>query len=269
MVTARAAVKFGTPARADGSHVTDANFTEDAILGGRLRVRQPARGYRVNVDTILLAAAVEAKPGARLLEAGCGIGAALLAVALRTPSATLVGIERDANMAAIARENVAINAMSARASILTGDVLDRSAARSADWGVFDGVFVNPPFDMTDEGNAPAKARRAAHIADAPIDAWVSVLADRLSGGAALTMIHRAAKLGEILAALDGRLGGAEIMPIRPNEALPAKRVLVRARKGSRAPSRLYRGLDLHDGSGAKYTLKTEGILRGEAEIEWA
>src|SRR5262245_44110435 len=35
--------------------------TEDAILNGRVRLKQPARGYRVNVDTVLLAAAVQAR----------------------------------------------------------------------------------------------------------------------------------------------------------------------------------------------------------------
>ena len=52
--------------------------TDDAILNGRVRLRQPARGYRVNVDTLLLAAAVEAPAASRLAEAGCGVGAALL-----------------------------------------------------------------------------------------------------------------------------------------------------------------------------------------------
>jgi tRNA1(Val) A37 N6-methylase TrmN6 len=239
-------------------------ITEDAILGGRLRVRQPARGYRVNVDTILLAAAVEAPPGARLLEAGCGVGAALLAVAARSGNARFVGLERDQNIAALARENVALNAMTAHVDIITGDVLERNA----NFGVFDGVFFNPPFDREGDGRPPAEARRAAHVADAPVDAWIAALADRLRGGAALTFIHRAAKLAEIMSALEGRLGGVEIMPVRPTAASPAKRLIVRARKGSRAPLRLLKGLDLHDASGAKHTLEAEAILRGDQTLDW-
>ncbi|MEQ1617292.1 MAG: methyltransferase [Terricaulis sp.] len=245
--------------------MTEAEITEDAILGGRLRVRQPARGYRVNVDTILLAAAVEAGSGARLMEAGCGVGAALLAAAAWAPGVHFVGVERDANMAALARENVALNAMSARVEIVTGDVLERSA----NIGVFDGVFCNPPFDREGEGRAPAQVRRHAHIADAPIDAWVAVLADRLRGGAALTLIHRAEKTRDILAALEGRLGGVALIPIRPRTGEAARRVLVQARKGSRAPFRLLPGLSLHDASGAKHTPETEAILRGEARISWS
>jgi tRNA1(Val) A37 N6-methylase TrmN6 len=238
--------------------------TEDAVLGGRIRIRQPAAGYRVNVDTMLLAAAVQAHAGMRLMEAGCGVAAAAIAVAARNENITLLGVERDQNIAMAARENVALNAMSERIEIATGDALDKQAA----YGVFDGVFFNPPFDAEGEGRAPDEVRRHAHIADAPIDAWIAALCDRLKGGAVLTLIHRAAKLGEILAALQGRLGGAEIVPIRPRADEPAKRVLVRARKGSRAPLKLLKGLDLHNASGAKYTPKTEAILRGEAFIGW-
>jgi len=239
--------------------------TEDALLGGRIRIRQPARGYRVNVDTVLLAAAVEARDGMRLLEAGCGVGAASIAVAIRNENISLLGVERETNIAEVARENVALNAMSSQIQIVTGDALNKNA----DYGVFDGVFLNPPFDADHEGNAPAEARRHAYVTEASIDVWIAALADRLKGGAALTLVHRAAKLPDILSGLDGRLGGVEIIPIRPRASEPAKRIVVRARKGSRAPLRLLRGLDLHDASGAKYTPETDAILKGEALLTWA
>lgn len=259
-------VKRGSAYRAKGSHqpVANKSVTEDAVLGGRIRIRQPSAGYRVNVDTMLLAAAVQAHAGMRLMEAGCGVAAAAIAVAARNENITLLGVERDQNIAMVARENVALNAMSERVEIATGDALDKHA----NYGVFDGVFFNPPFDAEGVGRAPDEVRRHAHIADMPIDAWIAALCDRLKGGAALTLIHRAAKLGEILAALQGRLGGPEIVPIRPRADEPAKRVLVRARKGSRAPLKLLKGLDLHDASDAKYTPEAEAILRGEAFIGW-
>lgn len=244
--------------------MSEVAVTEDFFLGGRLRIRQPARGYRVNADTLLLASAVEARSGARLLEVGCGVGAALLAVAARSENTSFVGLERDANMASLASENVAANGMSTRAEIQTGDVLGLQANRET----FDGVFFNPPFDHDGEGRAPSEERRHAYIADQSIDAWIKTLADRLKGDAALTLIHRAHKTPEILAALDGRLGGVEIIPIRPRADAPAKRVIVRARKGSRAPFQLHKGLDLHDASGAKHTPEAEALLRGETTLSW-
>lgn len=266
MVVLRWRVKLRRPSRAEGSQIgvpLVEQVTEDAILGGRVRVRQPARGYRFNVDTILLAASIECSHGARLMEAGCGVGAALLAVGARCANATLLGLERDQNIASIARENVALNAMTQRIEIVTGDVFDRTAAT----GTFDGVFFNPPFDHEEEGRAPSFGRRYAHIADAPIDAWVAVLADRLRGGATLTLIHRASRLPQILAAMEGRLGGAEVLPLQPRQGIAAKRVLVRARKGSRAPFRLLPSLLLHDGSGTKYTPVIQAVMQGE-RLEW-
>jgi len=238
-------------------------ITEDAILGGRVRIRQPAHGYRVNADTILLAAAVRCENGARLMEAGCGVGAATLAVAARCDGVSILGVERDRNIAQLARENVALNAMQARVEIVAGDVLERSA----NLGVFDGVFFNPPFDLEGEGRAPSPTRRDAHVTDAPLDRWVAALTDRLTGGAALTLIQRAAKLNAVLAALEGRLGGVEVWPLAPRADAPAKRILVRARKGSRAPMRLLAPLCLHDASGRKYTPAIEAVMQG-APLDW-
>ncbi|MFT3727310.1 MAG: methyltransferase [Terricaulis sp.] len=238
--------------------------TDDALLNGRIRVRQPARGYRVNADTLLLASAVEAEPGMRLMEAGCGVAAALLAVAVRSENTKLVGVERDTNIASIARENVAANAMSDRVEIVTGDALQKAM----NVGVFDGVFFNPPFDQEGEGRAPAEHRAYAHVSDASVGAWIAALADRLRGGAALTLIQRAAKLVEILSAMEGRLGGVELIPIRPRAGEPAKRIIMRARKGSRAPLKMYAGMDLHDASGAKYAPEMDAILKGETVLQF-
>jgi tRNA1(Val) A37 N6-methylase TrmN6 len=233
--------------------------TSDRWLGGRLVLRQPKDGYRAGADALLLAAAVE--PGDWLMEAGCGVGAALLAVATRLPSTRLLGVERDPAMATLARENVEANGLGARVTIEEADVLAGS-------GVYDGVFCNPPYAETGEGTAPGPARRGAYVTDASLDAWVAALSNRLAGGAALTMIHRADRLDRLLRALEGRLGGVTVLPVRPRAEAPAHRVLVRARKGSRAPLRMLRGLDLHDDSGARFTPESEAIFRGDAAIAW-
>jgi tRNA1(Val) A37 N6-methylase TrmN6 len=240
----------------------NAHVTLDLIYGGRARVRQPARGYRVNLDTILLAAAVD--EGGLLVEAGCGVAAALICVARRWPGARLIGIERDAGIAALARENLVLNALDDRAQIREADAL----AAFDEAPPADGVFFNPPFDPPGEGTAPAESRRAAHVAERPIGDWVKVWSNRLAGGGLLTLIHRAERLADILAAMQGKLGAVEVFPLRPKAEAPASRVLVRARKGSRAPLRLLRGLDLHDESGAKHTPEAEAVLRGECPIDW-
>lgn len=246
-----------------------AEITEDAILGGRVRIRQPARGYRVNVDTLLLAATLPAARtgGGRLVEPGCGAGGALLSVATRydlEDEVEFVGIERDPRFAELARQNVELNRQSHRVRIVEGDALDPHA----DFGLFDWVFFNPPYDTPGEGRAPAEGKRAAYVADRPIGDWIRVWSNRMRAHATLTLIHRAHRLGDILAALDGRLGGVEVIPIFPSARSKARRVIVQARKGSRAPLQLWRGLNLHpsEDSKDKYTAEAEAIFRGESYL---
>lgn len=244
--------------------------TEDALLGGRIRIRQPAKGYRVNIDTLLLAAAV---PAARtcagpLIELGCGVGAALVAVAKAHETHALglrqfVGMERDPLYAALARENVALNRLDHCVRIIEGDAL----APPEDLRGFAQVFFNPPYDAPGEGRAPAPARQAAYITQRPIADWIKPWSNRMGAGAGMTLIHRAHRLKEILDAFEGRLGGVEIFPIRPNAQAKARRVIVTAWKGSRAPLQLHAGLDLHPLDQAeKYTPQAEALLRGEGRL---
>lgn len=251
--------------------MAEPEITEDALLNGRIRIRQPARGYRVNVDTLLLAATLAdvRGDGVRVVEPCCGVAAALLAVATglsHSGDVAFVGIEREPGYAALARQNVELNGQAHRFSIICADALDSSA----EFGLFDHVLFNPPYDPEGEGRAPSEAKRAAYIADRPIDDWIKVWSNRMRAQASLTLIHRAHRLGEILAALDGRLGGVEIFPIRPSAHAKAHRVIVRARKGSRAPLKLLAGLDLHpsDDASEKYTAQAEAILRGDAHIHF-
>jgi tRNA1(Val) A37 N6-methylase TrmN6 len=218
----------------------------------------------VNADTVLLAAAMRGQGGGRVIELGCGVGAALIAVAKASPQASFVGVERDPAFASFARENVVLNDVADRVRIVEGDALDGAL----DFGQFDRVFFNPPYDDGTEGNAPADARRGAHVEERPIGDWIKFWCNRMNARASLTLIHRTHRLAEILAGLEGRLGGIEIAPIRPNGEAEASRVIVRAWKGSRAPLKLLAGLDLHPkpASGEKYTVRAEAIFRGEAGI---
>lgn len=276
MLIAPLAVKLGRRHRADGSHtgilMPPSDVTEDAILGGRVRVRQPARGYRVNVDTLLLAASLpqdRIRNGARIAEPCCGVAAALLAVAAghtHSAEAEFVGIERDPLYAELARENATINRQAHRVRIVEADALDPSA----DFGAFDHVLLNPPYDAEGAGRPPNETKRTAFVSERPILDWIKVWSNRMTANSNLTLIHRAHRLGEILAALDGRLGGVEVFPIRPNAHASASRVIVRAWKGSRAPLKLFAGLDLHpeDSATEKFTPEADAILRGEAHIRF-
>ena len=242
--------------------------THDRFLGGRLTLRQPAKGYRAGVDAALLAAACGLRPGERLLEAGCGAGAVMLAAALRAPGAAeVVGLERDPAMAALARENIRDNGLDGRARVVEGDV----AAGFAALGLvpFDAVAANPPFfDDADAIRGPHPTRRGAYLADDGLDGWIGFMLKALREGGTLTLIHRADRLGDILGLLAPKAGSVRVRPIQPFADAPAKRVVVRALKTGKAPLVLLPALVLHDRSEAKYTPQAEAILRGEAALDW-
>jgi tRNA1(Val) A37 N6-methylase TrmN6 len=176
--------------QAEGANV------ENALLGGRVRLRQPAKGYRAGMDAALLAATVAAEPGQRVIEAGCGAGAVLMQIAARRPDAALTGLERDPAMAALARENVALNGADAR--IVEGDVA--AGFRALDLPPFDWAVSNPPF-FDDPGalRAPAEGKRGAWMADDGLKAWTTFLLKSVREGGRIVVIHRADRLADLLA----------------------------------------------------------------------
>ena len=242
--------------------------TEDRLLDGRVRLRQPARGYRAGLDAALLAAACDAQPGQRVLEAGCGAGGALLAAAARRPGVRFVGVERDAAALALAQDNIALNGFEGRVEAIEGDV----AVRFSTLGLepFDAAMTNPPFfDDSASLRGPSPERRAAWMADDGLAAWIGFLSKGVREGGTLTLIHRADRLADILALLGEKCGGIQVRPIHPFADEPAKRVLVRAIKTGKAPLKLLPGLVLHDHDGDQHRPDVEAILRGEADLPWA
>ena len=243
------------------------DVTENALLNGRVRLRQPARGYRAGMDAALLAAACPALPGQRLMEAGCGAGAVLMQIAARRPGAVLAGLERDAAMAGLARDNAGLNGWADRIDVRQGDVA--AGFRALGLAPFDWAVSNPPF-FDDPGalRAPAPGKQGAWMADDGLAAWTGFLLKAVKEGGRMVMIHRADRLADILALLGDKAGSFAVRPVHPHADEPAKRVLVHAIKTGRAPLRLLPPLILHDRDGGKHSAEAEAILRGEAELGW-
>ena len=219
------------------------------------------------MDAALLAAAVPAKPGERVLEAGCGVGGVLTQIAARRPGVWLTGVERDPVAAGLAVENAALNGLGDRMEAINGDIARGFA--TLDRPRFDWAISNPPF-FDDEAalRAPSPAKRGAWIADDGLAVWTKFLTDGVRDGGRIVVVHRADRLADLLALLGERCGSFAIRPVQPYADQPAKRVLVHAIRSGKAPLRLLPALVLHDRSGAKHSPEAEAILRGEAELDW-
>lgn len=242
--------------------------TDDAFLGGRLRVLQPARGYRAGTDAVMLAAAVPAMSGEAVLELGCGTGVVLLCLAARVAALDLTGVERQESYADLARRNCARNGITA--DIVEADIRDLPPVvkdRS-----FDHVLANPPFYNRRDG-LPGEdlGREGAMATDMPIGDWARIGLRRLRPRGRLTMITMAEHLPEILASAGGI--GVTILPVAARIGRRPERVIVSVIKGGRAPFRLLAPMIMHEGpthagDGRKnYTSELSSVLRDGAGFE--
>ena len=245
------------------------DVTEDAFLGGRLRLRQPKRGHRAGHDAVLLAAATPAQTGQRVVEFGAGVGAAGLAVARRVSGLDLVLVEIDEALAELARANVALNDLAAQVVVL--DVAARpneftSAGLPPDSA--DMVLMNPPFNAASRFRS-SPDKQDAHIAtDDTLAQWVHAARRILKPGGMLTLIWRADGLADVLAVLSRGFGSLAIMPVHSAPSSPAIRIVVRATKGGRAPMELFSALLLNNEAGNS-TPEARAILEGQSTLPLA
>ena len=240
--------------------------SQDDLLGGRIRILQPATGYRTAIDPVFLAAAVAAAPGQRVLDAGTGVGTAALCLAARVAGLSVAGVERQRDLVRLARRNADVNGLGDRIDVMVGD-LKRPPVRLAA-GTFDHVMANPPFLEPGRGNRPPDPGKAAATVEdeATLEDWLRfcLLMVRPKGG--VTLVHRADRLDQVLAALHGRLGDIVVFPLWPGPGeRPAKRVIVSGRKGVATPLRLAPGLVLHAEGGA-FTAAAQAVLRHGAGL---
>ncbi|MFC2970044.1 tRNA1(Val) (adenine(37)-N6)-methyltransferase [Acidimangrovimonas pyrenivorans] len=243
-------------------------LSDDGFLGGRLRILQPRQGYRAATDPVLLAAACPARAGETALELGCGAGVASLCLGHRVPGLALTGLELQPAYAALARDNAGGNGQALE--VIEGDVAAPPAAlrhRS-----FDHVIANPPWYPAGGGTPASDAGRETGLREAlPLAEWIDLAARRLKPGGYLTVIQLAERLPDLLAACDRRLGSLDLLPLAPRAGRPAKRVLLRARKGGRGAFRLLAPLVLHegavhDGDRDSHSAWAEAVLRDGAAL---
>jgi tRNA1Val (adenine37-N6)-methyltransferase len=240
----------------------DTDLSHDAFLCGRLHLWQPLKGYRAATDPVLLAACVDTRAGQRVLDLGCGAGAASLCLAARVPGLQQAGLELQAEYAALARRNAAGNGVGLE--VVEGDV---SAMPPLLRREFDHVIANPPYYPAGGTPSPDAGRATALQVGTPITAWVEAGLRRLAPGGFLTLIISVDLLPMVL----GLVPQAVVLPLAPRQGRAAPRVIVQARKLGRSPFRLLPPFVIHagaahDGDRESYTPEAEAVLRGGAGL---
>ena len=248
-------------------------LSDDAFLGGRLRVLQPEKGFRAGIDSVILAAAVPARAGERVLEGGAGPGVAALCLLARVPEARLVGVEASPEMAALAMRNAARNQLAEKMRVIAADITrigKKDDPARLQPGSFHHAFANPPYHPANAAMpSPHAGKAAAHVRPpSALAEWVRALARMVRPRGTVTIIQPAEALPELLAAFTGaHLGDIRIAPLWPRAGAPAGRVLVRGARGRKGPARLLPGLVLHEPRGG-FTQGAERILRHGGAFDW-
>lgn len=244
---------------------------ETTLLDGRVSLLQPKEGFHASLDTVLLAAAVTVKPQGQLLDVGCGVGSAGLCATLRNKNIYLTGIDIQQELIDLAMQNAAMNKMSERARFFQGDLMKEKIIED---NAFDAVMMNPPYQEAGTHTpSPRKIKAFSHGEDASgtrLQDWVKYAHRKLKQGGGLTMIHRADRLDDVIAALTARrwFGSLAICPLWPRAGENAKRAIVTARKERYKPIALLNGLIIHKKNG-DYTTEANKILRGGGSLDAA
>ena len=252
--------------------------TKDHLLKGRVTFHQPAIGYRTAIDTVLLAASVNAKPGDKVLDMGCGVGGAMLALGARVGASVgasvdgvlIDGIEIQPQLVGLAKTNILENKLDGSLRVFEGDIAN--PPKGVVSGGYDFVMANPPFMDAGRGNPPpGEMKRTANFeGDADLATWLGAGLKLVKRKGTVVIIQRADRLGHIMAAIDSQLdangegaGDAIILPIHPRAGMPANRVIVSFRRGVKTPVTLLEGIAVHT-EGEGYTDLLEDVLDGGA-----
>ncbi|MBA3814500.1 MAG: methyltransferase [Alphaproteobacteria bacterium] len=233
--------------------------TLDHFLDGRIKLIQPSSGYRAGIDPLFLSAALHPKSQEKILDVGCGVGTAAIALAFRCPHVKVTGIEIQPDLCELALKNIQANHFTDRIDVIQTDIL--SPPSFLNKNMFDHVMTNPPYyedHRTQTSPVPGKAQANTETVD--LGKWIKFCLKLLKPKGIFTMIHRAERLSEILIHLENLTGDMVIFPLWPGSKKPARRILIQTRKNTGGELRLARGMVLHGGAN-KYTPEAEAVLR--------
>lgn len=238
--------------------------THDALYGGRLRLRQPITGFRFAVDAPLLTAFAAAGKHARLAcDLGTGCGVIALGLAWCGAAQKVVGIELQAQLAALARLSAADNDLSQQVEILEQDL--RHCRGDSLTGRFDLVVANPPYWPVSEGHLPEDASRriAGFEVEGTLGDWLACGKRLLSSRGRMCLVYPCRRIDVLLGAVvESGLGVTRLRFVHPVEGRPAELVLAEVRLGKPGRAEVLAPLSLLTAQGQD-TPEAATILSGQ------
>jgi len=235
------------------------DVTHDHLLTKAVQITQPADGYRVGTDAILLAASIGTNKG-RILDMGAGVGGVSLCAAYRLPDTHITAIEKNPDMAALAARNITDNDRDEQIRLVTGDVMAMPAVMA---NSFDHVMSNPPYNDVRGTRPKNRARAMAHMGEnTDLGDWVKAALWAVKPRGTVTFICRADRMSELITHFEtAGAGETLVFPLWPRLDSPASRVIVQVRRNVAGPGAMLAGLVLHRDNGS-YTESAQHIMQG-------
>lgn len=254
------------PAPPSPSAPSAPHTTQGFLLRGRVSYTQFAQGYRTGLEPVLMAAAVNARPGQNVLEIGCGAGAGLLCLMHRVADLQASGVEKDPQTADLARQNLRANGHPC-ATVLTGSFPEDWQSDSSEAARFDHCMANPPWHADNGAPSPEPRRDLARrLGQHTLRRWIEGCATILRHKGSITLALPTSLVDQALVALSAAgFGGSTLYPFWPKSGREARIMLVQARLGVKSPARLLPGLVLHEADGA-FTTAARTVLEEGAPL---
>ncbi len=234
------------------------DYSEDYLLDRQVRIFQPDNGYRASIDAVFLSALVSrAAPNEQILDIGSGTGAVSLCLAHRFPDCKITGLEIQPQLSELSNLSAEANGFG-NLHYLNCDIR-RPLPNIANCS-FHHVITNPPYAEHDMPSPNIGKAFAHNYQQFNLASWIAFALKMMRPQGYFYMINRTAALTETLAALHNKAGAVTVIPLYSKAGQPAKRILISARKDSKAPARILSGLTIHNADGS-YSEAADSVLR--------
>lgn len=235
---------------------------DDLLIRGR-KMWQLKKGYRMGLDTVLLAHFATVFPGNTVADLGTGVGALPLILTARAADLKVWAVEIQEPLAELARENMRLNNLTGNVNIVLGDLT--TIAERWQQGSFHLVVSNPPYRKpgSGKGSPSASKRIATEEIYCTLSQIVATARKLLRPKGRFALVHKPERLGEIIE----QFVECDLQPVRlrfvhPRVTAEASLVLIEGEKDSRRELTVEKPVVVYDNEG-EYTEEMKQIFYPE------
>jgi len=173
----------------------------DDLQRNNYRIIQNEEKFCFGMDAVLLSGFAKVKPGEKVLDLGTGTGIIPILLEAKTEASHLTALEIQEESADMARRSVALNGLSDKITVVTGDIKEATGIFGK--AVFDVVTSNPPYMNDQHGlkNPDLPKAIARHEVLCTLEDVVREASGVLKPNGRFYMVHRPFRLAEIFEVL--------------------------------------------------------------------